>query len=288
MDSARGINSEEASTQSSADEPVVIVRKAAGSRTERRVCETLCKHLILEIFFEVNKKQLAVITEEDGREQAKKDIQECMREVWRIFKSIVQGPSDELGTSPQSQFESFLDEDMKLPDNGEHEVPQVFDSMHLLILMNNLIEPLHQHVDNEKRVPLMNYLKMFKLLKNIVIHALTTIQSIQMEVFASNYDAFMNLIQHSIAYICSSRDVVPYDLCSLVTQLVQQTTQKARDFGVFLAEPEGIIETLSTLSRLMAEGDLFESWLDAMKVMETCIFDPSLKEDSREQAIKVF
>lgn len=76
----------------------MIVRKVSGSRTERHVCESLCKHLILEIFFDVNKKQLAIITEEDGREEAKKDIQECMREVWRIFKSIVQGPSDEAST----------------------------------------------------------------------------------------------------------------------------------------------------------------------------------------------
>lgn len=67
---------------------------------------------------------------------------------------------------------------MKLPASGDHDVPQVFDSMHLLILMNNLIEPLHQHVDNEKRVPLMSYHKMFKLLKNIVIYALTTVQTI--------------------------------------------------------------------------------------------------------------
>ena len=46
------------SSQDDSD-PIVMVRKVGGTKTEKRVCEALSKHLILDIFFEVNKMQLS-------------------------------------------------------------------------------------------------------------------------------------------------------------------------------------------------------------------------------------
>ena len=101
---------------------------------QKRVYQALCKHLILEIFFDINAFQIELIsgisnykimdlskhiqsqkantseivgselvksqgnsTAISGSENAAsanaessmKDIQECMREIWRVFKSIV-------------------------------------------------------------------------------------------------------------------------------------------------------------------------------------------------------
>jgi hypothetical protein len=71
----------------------------------------MCRHLILDIFFEVNKHQIEQMSLVDPSEdapvptlsnlQTKKDIQECMREVQRIFKSIIKGGSLEK-ESPES------------------------------------------------------------------------------------------------------------------------------------------------------------------------------------------
>lgn len=64
--------------------------------------------MILDIFFYINRYQIDLISEKQSVEslqstdnlstdiqsqQSKKDIQECMREIYRIFKSIIQGPS---------------------------------------------------------------------------------------------------------------------------------------------------------------------------------------------------
>jgi hypothetical protein len=45
----------DSSSQEDKSDPVVLLRKVGGTRTEKRVCEALSKHLILDIFFEVNK-----------------------------------------------------------------------------------------------------------------------------------------------------------------------------------------------------------------------------------------
>lgn len=47
---------------------------------------------------------------EDG-DSGERDINDCAREVWRIFKSIIVGPVKE----DSVQFEHFLDEDIKIP-----------------------------------------------------------------------------------------------------------------------------------------------------------------------------
>ena len=53
--------------------------------------------------------------------QSKKDIQECMREVQRVFKSIVQGP------------------DSKVDDETQTDGQKIFDDLHVIICMNNLL-----------------------------------------------------------------------------------------------------------------------------------------------------
>jgi hypothetical protein len=70
-----------------------------STRNERKVYRTLCKHLILEIYFKINTFQIRQISglnqdrlsdlEDEG---IKTSIQETVREVQRVFKSIVRGP----------------------------------------------------------------------------------------------------------------------------------------------------------------------------------------------------
>ena len=45
-----------------------------------------------------------------------------------------------------------------------------------------------------KILPLYNYDKIFKLIKNLMIHSLVTVESLQMEVFVQNIDNFICLI----------------------------------------------------------------------------------------------
>lgn len=64
----------------------------------------MCRHMILDIFFYINRYQIDLIAEQQSIEslqsstsivsdlqsqQSKKDIQDCMREIYRIFKSII-------------------------------------------------------------------------------------------------------------------------------------------------------------------------------------------------------
>ena len=64
-----------------------------------------------------------------SHETSAKDIQECMREIWRVFKSIVQGP-------PQSQDQVDSDEDIKIQLDGYN---SIFDDLHVIIVINKLL-----------------------------------------------------------------------------------------------------------------------------------------------------
>ena len=142
--------------------------------SQKRVYQALCKHLILEIFFDINAFQIELIsgisnykitdlsthirsqkaatsdvagselvksqgnsTAISGSENATtvnaessmKDIQECMREIWRVFKSIVQGPS-------QNEDQVDSDEDIKIQLDG---ITNIFDDLHVIIVINKLL-----------------------------------------------------------------------------------------------------------------------------------------------------
>jgi len=149
---------------------------------QKRVYQALCKHLILEIFFDINAFQIelisgisnykvldlqqqiqsqkssasdlagsdlvksqgnstAISTSEtqaaSNTEGSTKDIQECMREIWRVFKSIVQGPS-------QTSDQADSDEDIKIQLDG---VSSIFDDLHVIIVINKLLQ-IEQKVES--------------------------------------------------------------------------------------------------------------------------------------------
>lgn len=89
---------------------------------------------------------------------------------------------------------------------------------------------------------------MQKLLKNLTIHAITSLDTLQMEVFASNSDTFLKLVSSSIAYICSSKQV-QFDLCSLLVNLIEKTTGLAIKFGLYLEK--GLEEFIANLIELI-------------------------------------
>lgn len=99
-----------------------------------------------------------------------------MREIWRVFKSIVQGPS-------QNEDQVDSDEDIKL----QLEVTSIFDDLHVIIVMNKLLQIEQKLEETSDRsgenvqqsiLPVNNYNKIYKLLRNLIIHSAATIEEI--------------------------------------------------------------------------------------------------------------
>ena len=75
----------------SSDGSKVVISYGSKSKSEQRVYSSLCRHLILQVFFEINNHQIesmvpptSDISEGDASNDTtaiKKDIQECMREI---------------------------------------------------------------------------------------------------------------------------------------------------------------------------------------------------------------
>ena len=61
-------------------------------------------------------------------------------------------------------------------------------------------------------LPLLSYGKLFKLLKNLLIYSISLLETVQMEVFAANSDAFIDLEDIVLTYLRAS-DVVHSDVC---------------------------------------------------------------------------
>ena len=86
-----------------------------------------------------------------------------------------------------------------------------------------------------------------------------------MEVFASQTDVFTTLESNCLAYVATS-PVVHYDVCSLLTELIEKVAAKSRLFGLPITEIEARLESLSALTKLMERGNQFDSWLKAMNI----------------------
>lgn len=93
--------------------------------------------------------------------------------------------------------------------------------------MNKLIEPNSSETEVTKRLPLSAYPKVFKMIKNLLIYGLDTLDKVQMEVFASNTEVFTQLETHCLAYVANSA-VVPLDVCCLIRDLIDKCTSKTR------------------------------------------------------------
>ena len=160
--------------------------KKVGSQD--RVFTALCSHLILQIFFEVNRHQVMSIGFDQGKDSsAKKDVEECMREIWRIFKSIVQSPTTE-------------------NEEGD-EQRQIFDDLHVIMCMNKLLSCEHRIPSEESdqgfksHLPVLSYSKLHKILRNLLMFASSITESIQIEVYVQNSDTFTEVINNCLKYI---------------------------------------------------------------------------------------
>ena len=170
-------------------------------------------------------------------EGSTKDIQECMREIWRVFKSIVQGPS-------QTSDQIDSDEDIKIQLDG---VSSIFDDLHVIIVINKLLQ-IEQKVESsgeeaqpgdepgqESILPVNSYNKIYKFLRNLIIHSAATIEEIQMEVYVQNSDAFVTLIGNCLKYIkvnSASQKLVPYDLIGLIIDLISKIAKKSKQMRI--------------------------------------------------------
>lgn len=93
--------------------------------------------------------------------QSKKDVQECMREVQRIFKSIVKESGNVIDNSSDHS-------PAKLGDQ-EPEHIKILDDLHVIICMNKLLQCEVSSSDGQKQLPVLNYNKLHKLLRNLII-----------------------------------------------------------------------------------------------------------------------
>lgn len=87
---------------------------------------------------------------------------------------------------------------------------KIFDDLHVIIVMNKLlqleqkvqVEPENEGEQNVQSIlPINNYNKIQKLLRNLIIHSAATIDEVQMEVYVQNSDAFITLIINCLKYI---------------------------------------------------------------------------------------
>lgn len=95
-----------------------------------------------------------------------------MREVQRVVKSIVQGPC------------STVD------DQSEADSEKIFDDLHVIICMNTLLACEHRiptetddetndmHPQFKSILPIAEYTKLHKLLRNLIIYSSQTVESI--------------------------------------------------------------------------------------------------------------
>lgn len=112
-----------------------------------------------------------------------------MREIQRVFKSIVQGPDSQSGE-----------------DEGEKEGNKIFDDLHVIICMNTLLQcqqkqQVQESDDVQNIYPIVNYNKLHKMLRNLIIYTSQTVESIQIEVYVQNSDSFIEIINNCLKYI---------------------------------------------------------------------------------------
>ena len=156
--------------------------------------------------------------------QSKKDVQECMREVQRIFKSIVKESGNVIDNSSDHS-------PAKLGDQEQEHI-KILDDLHVIICMNKLLQCEVSSPDGQKQLPVLNYNKLHKLLRNLIIFSSQTIEQIQIEVFVQNSDTFIDIINNCLKYIgqeSSQKKVVPYDLIDLIVDLILKITKKSKE-----------------------------------------------------------
>lgn len=139
------------STNSDGSKIVVSFSNKRLRNYERRVYQSLGKHLLLDTYFEINKYMLMNITgfdplvsqQQNYAEIQKKlvvpeiqrNIKECIREVQRVFKSIINGPVD------KNEDESDVQEEERLT------CTRMFDDLHVIICMNKLLCTEFKEID---------------------------------------------------------------------------------------------------------------------------------------------
>ena len=89
-------------------------------------------------------------------------------------------------------------------------------------------------------LPIVCYSKIYKLLRNLVIHATAAIEETQIEVYVQNSDIFIDVISITIKYLqhtIKDSQMVPYHIINLLVQLVQKLNQKSKLIMIDLPIP---------------------------------------------------
>mmetsp|Transcript_10037 Transcript_10037/g.15278 ORF Transcript_10037/g.15278 Transcript_10037/m.15278 type:complete len:265 (+) Transcript_10037:3611-4405(+) len=229
-------------------------------------------HLLLEIFFTVNAFQLEQMSICKVNELSKsyenvndisnsEEIQDCIRELKRVFKSIVQGPEE--GGEPEEG-----------PSN------QVFDDIHVLSCMN-------QFLGCPSRQAILSYAKLNKLLRNYIIFATETMEELPNEVSAQNSDLFIDIINNCLKLIGEQQSkVVSFDQVSLLIDFIHQITAKSKHMGIDVDVPQ-FIHIFTQLFDLLDDKNQFELWMALMKqFIHTLTLNSNLVQPNNQQNAK--
>ena len=137
--------------------------------------------------------------------------------------------------------------------------------------MNRLISTEYKYIDHDsqsqKRIlPIAKYDKIYKLLRNLIIHSSSVIEHTQIEVYVQNSDAFMDVISNSLKYMsaCSSQGVVPYHLISLLVQLIEKITDKSKVIMIPAPIPQ-FLNIFGQLFDILKNQNQFDLWLQTMQ-----------------------
>lgn len=106
--------------------------------------------------------------------QIQKNLNEVVREVQRVFKSIVNGPTN------KNEDDSDIQEDDQLTQS------RMFDDLHAIICINRLLQTEFKYVEGDeehKLLPIATYHKIYKLLRNLIINSCASVDETQIEVY---------------------------------------------------------------------------------------------------------
>ena len=155
-------------------------------------------------------------------------------------------------------------------------VTNIFDDLHVIIVINKLLQ-IEQKVQGaedsqlgeeqqESILPVNSYNKIYKFLRNLIIHSAATIEEIQMEVYVQNSDAFVTLIVNCLKYIkinSASQKLVPYDLIGLINDLISKIAKKSKQMRIEIDVCQ-FINVFQQLFRILQIQNSFDLWLETM------------------------
>jgi len=113
-------------------------------------------------------------------------------------------------------------------------------------------------------LPIINYNKLHKLLRNLIVYSSQTIEELQIEVYVQNSDSFIEIINNCLKYISANArghmQIIPYDLIALLLDLISKITKKSKAMQFDVDIPQFLNIFAQTIEILQIQNQ-FDLWL---------------------------